>query len=76
MHELAGGWICTTLNSVGKSFSETPRTTVEKTIPNGIADMFCHISKPLAVLYHIPTGAEFVVDDLAHSFTLRRTRSH
>ena len=39
---LAGELIATTLATVGKNFSETPRTSAEiKNYANGLADMFC-----------------------------------
>jgi hypothetical protein len=39
---LAGDLIITTLSSVGKHFSETPRTPAEiEVYAEGMADMFC-----------------------------------
>lgn len=46
--ELAGDLICTTLSTVGKSFSGTPRTVVEiEDYAEAMADMFCAYLKTL-----------------------------
>lgn len=47
--ELAGDLITTTLSSVGKRFSQSPRTAAEiKTYADAVADMFCAYLERLA----------------------------